>query len=98
MKEKQGYVYIITNTYNTTLYVGVTSNLQRRIYEHKNKMFEGFSNTYKLNKLIYYEVFDNIENAIQREKQLKNWHRNWKVNLIISINPELKDLYEEILY
>ena len=85
-------VYILTNSTNSTFYIGVTSNLPKRIWEHKNKVVEGFSNKYNLHKLVYYELTENIEAAINREKQLKNWHRNWKINLIKEINPEFCDL------
>jgi len=86
------YVYILTNKSNTVLYVGVTSDLNKRIYEHKNKLIEGFSSKYNLSKLIYFETTNNIEDAIAREKQLKKWHRKWKVNLIKEMNPEFDDL------
>jgi putative endonuclease len=69
------YVYIITNKWNRVLYVGVTNDLIRRIYEHKEKLVDSFSNKYNLNKLVYYEIFDDPENAIRREKRLSNWHR-----------------------
>ncbi len=95
--EKQSYIYIITNTANTTLYTGVTSNLIKRIYEHKNKIIEGFSSKYNLTKLVYYEVFDNIEYAIEREKQIKNYKRYKKINLINETNPEWIDLYNKIV-
>ena len=85
-------VYIMTNCNNTTFYIGVTSNLQKRIWEHKNKVVEGFTKKYNINKLVYYEITDSIESAIIREKQLKNWHREWKLNLIKDNNPEFKDL------
>jgi len=75
-----------------TLYVGVTNDLQRRIYEHKNKLIDGFSKKYNITKLVYYEVCSSINDAIRREKQLKNWHRHWKINLIESFNKEWKDL------
>ena len=90
------YIYIITNTYHTTLYIGVTNNLIRRVYEHKHKMVKGFSNTYNLNKLIYYEQYTNITKAIEREKQLKKWTRKWKECLIEKQNPSWRDLYGEI--
>ena len=90
-------VYIITNTKNTTLYIGVTSNLKKRIFEHKNKVVEGFSKRYNLNKLVYYELTENIETALNREKQLKKWHRDWKIDLICKFNPEFRDLYYDIL-
>jgi len=75
-----------------TLYIGVTDDLNRRLYEHKNKLIEGFTKKYNLTKLVYVETFNRIEDAIRREKQLKNWHRQWKINLIESINKERKDL------
>lgn len=89
---KQYYVYILTNFSNTVLYIGVTGNLERRIYEHKNGLLEGFSKKYKVNKLVYFEQGFDINEAIYREKQLKNWHRDWKMNLIKEVNPDLKDL------
>jgi putative endonuclease len=92
---RQYYIYILTNRNNNVLYVGVTNNLVRRIYEHKNKLIEGFSKRYKLTKLVYYETTESIESAIEREKQLKNWHRDWKINLINQFNPEWKDLSNE---
>ncbi len=94
---KYGYVYIITNKPFGTLYIGVTSDLVKRVYEHKNKMAEGFSKRYGLDKLVYYEMHETIEIAITREKQLKEWNRNWKLRLIIEQNPEWKDLYENIV-
>jgi len=90
------YVYILTNKNNSTLYIGVTNDLIRRICEHKNEFVDGFSRRYKLHKLIYYEQTDSMIQAIEREKQLKRWHRNWKINLINEKNPEWKDLYYEI--
>jgi len=90
------YVYIMTNMAFGTLYIGVTNNLIRRVFEHKEKVTEGFTKEYGLDKLVYYEVHDSIESAIVREKQLKKWNRNWKLRLIMERNPEWKDLYEEI--
>lgn len=87
------WLYILTNKLNTTFYIGVTNNLSRRIYEHRNGLVEGFSKNYKLKKLIYFESFPDPINAIRREKQLKNWHRNWKINLIKETNPDFHDLY-----
>ena len=89
---KSYYVYILTNRHNTTLYIGVTNNLERRIFEHKNGLIQGFSRKYKLKKLIYFEECDDINSAIAREKQLKNWHRAWKLNLIRESNPNFADL------
>ena len=97
MQEKCGYTYIITNISNTVLYIGVTSNLQRRIYEHKNKLIEGFSKRYNLSKLVYYEVTQEISLAIKREKFLKSKTRKYKIKLIEEFNPEWKDLYDSIL-
>ncbi len=92
---KKGYVYIIGNN-RPTVYIGVTSDLRKRIWQHKEDLVKGFSSKYKLHKLLYYEVFENIELAIRREKQLKNWRRGWKIDLIRSINPEFIDLYLNI--
>ncbi|MBA7516627.1 hypothetical protein ES705_08675 [subsurface metagenome] len=91
--ENQYYIYILANKRNGTLYIGVTSNLVKRIYEHKNNIIEGFSKKYNIHKLVYYEITDDIESAIRREKQLKKWNRKWKINLIEKNNPEWKDLY-----
>ncbi|PIQ71942.1 hypothetical protein COZ40_00970 [Candidatus Roizmanbacteria bacterium CG_4_10_14_3_um_filter_39_13] len=92
----QYFVYIITNKNNTVLYIGVTNNLVRRIYQHKNKTISSFSSKYNLNKLVYYEVFPRIELAIEREKQLKAGSRAKKNLLIQSINPNSEDLYFQI--
>ena len=86
------YVYILTNRYNTVLYIGVTNNLLRRVYEHKQGMLDGFTKRYKLHKVVYYESFSQVKDAIAREKQLKHWHREWKENLIREQNPQWKDL------
>jgi len=88
-----GYFYILFNKRNGTLYSGVTSDLPKRIYEHKSKKFEGFTKKYDVDKLGYYEVFDRIEDAIQREKQIKAGSRQKKIDLIVSMNPDWKDLY-----
>ncbi len=90
-------VYILTSQRNGTLYVGVTNNLPRRVYEHKKGLVDGFTKRYEIHQLVYYEVFDNPESAIQREKQLKHWNRMWKLKLIESTNPEWKDLYDSII-
>lgn len=81
----------MTNT-SKTLYIGVTNDLYRRVYDHKNKLIEGFTKKYNLTKLVYFETFNRIEDAIRREKQLKNWHRQWKINLIESVNKDWKDI------
>ena len=91
---KQSYVYIMTNK-SKTLYVGVTNNLQRRVYEHKNKMIKGFTSKYNITKVVYFEVFNDIESAIKREKQIKGWLRKKKIDLIESMNPDWNDLSEE---
>lgn len=96
MNELQGVVYMLANKYNNVLYTGVTSNLQRRLAEHKLHINQGFSAKYNTDKLVYYELFDRLDLAIQREKQLKNWKREWKDKLINDINPEWKDLSEDI--
>jgi putative endonuclease len=88
---KQYYVYIMTNIART-LYTGVTNNLERRAYEHKMKLIPGFTARYNLNRLVYYEIAVNISSAIKREKQIKGWLRNKKIELVESINPEWKDL------
>jgi putative endonuclease len=93
---KQGYVYIMSNTYRTTFYIGVTSNLEGRFWEHVNNEGSVFVKRYHLHDLIFYEHFDQIEAAIAREKQLKNWHRDWKINLIKTMNPDLKDLRDHL--
>jgi len=89
---KTYYVYILTNKFRTTFYIGVTNNLSKRILEHNEKRGSVFTKKYNLNSLIYYEEFTSIHEAISREKQLKNWKREWKLNLIKEINPTLKDL------
>lgn len=96
MNNKQFYVYIMTNKYNNVFYTGITNDLKRRIYEHKNRLVEGFTKKYNINKLLYYEVFDDAYNAISREKQIKGFSRTKKLNLINSMNKEWKDLYGEL--
>lgn len=91
------FVYILTNFEETTFYIGVTSNLKKRIWEHKNKVVEGFTKKYNVNKLVYYEQTDSIETALNREKQLKRWHRQWKINLIKEFNPNFEDLFDSIV-
>ena len=85
-------VYIMTNYSQSSLYIGVISNLQKRVWEHKNKVVAGFTKKYNINRLVYYELTDSIEAAINREKQLKRWHRDWKINLIKEVNPDFRDL------
>ena len=92
---KNYFVYILSNK-NKVLYVGMTDILQRRVYEHRLGLVEGFTQKYKVKKLVYYEILPDLESAVKREKQLKNWHRQWKINLIESKNKQWKDLYPEI--
>lgn len=89
---KQFYVYILGNWNDRVLYIGVTGNLERRLFEHKHKLIAGFTEKYNINKLLYYEVFDFAPDALRREKQLKSWRREKKDNLITNANPEWKDL------
>ncbi len=93
---KEYCVYIMTNIRNTVLYTGVTNNLKRRVLEHKTRAGGGFTKRYNVNKLIYFEVGDDVNQAIFREKQIKSWNRKRKEELINGFNPEWKDLYEEI--
>ncbi|MEQ9229907.1 MAG: GIY-YIG nuclease family protein [Cyclobacteriaceae bacterium] len=93
---KGGYIYIITNKNRTVLYTGVTSHLQSRIYQHKQGEGSSFASKYNCEDLIYYEFFEDIETAIAREKQIKKWKREYKENVINEMNPEWKDLYDNI--
>ena len=89
------YVYILTNKTNSVIYIGITNNLLRRLYEHKNKLLDGFTKKYNINKLVYFEQTSDINEAIKREKTLKKWNREWKIELIKKQNPEFKDLSSE---
>lgn len=93
---KQYCIYILTNQSHKSLYIGVTNDLPRRIYEHKNKLVKGYTEKYNLNKLVYYEQTENVMSALNREKQLKNWHREWKIDLITEFNSIWKDLSDEV--
>ena len=93
---KQYCVYIATNKNNTTLYIGVTGNLPKRIYEHKNKVVDGFTKKYNLDKLVYFEQTEDVQSALRREKQLKNWRKEKKLVLIERMNPKWFDLSEDI--
>jgi len=95
--EKQGYVYILTNVHNKVLYTGVTSDLVKRVYEHKNKMVDGFTKKYNVHKLVHFEVSEDMMTAIEREKQIKGWLRKKKIALIEKNNPEWKDLYDGLV-
>lgn len=96
MYSKTYSVYIVTNEKYGTLYIGVTNNLEGRVWEHKNKVNEGFSSKYKTYKLVYHEEYEDINGAIDREKQLKTWNRQWKINLIEKENPNWEDLYNSL--
>ena len=91
-EEKHFYVYLLTNWNNKVMYVGVTNDLQRRLYEHKNKVVKGFTEKYNVDKLIYFEETGDVISALAREKEIKKWRREKKNNLVISINPEWRDL------
>ena len=95
--QKQSFVYILFNKSDGVLYTGVTSDLVKRVFEHKSKVIKGFTQKYNVDKLGYYEVFEDIEQAILREKQIKAGSRKKKIELIESINPEWRDFYEDIL-
>jgi putative endonuclease len=90
---KYYYVYILASKRNGTLYIGLTSNLSRRVYEHKNDIIEGFTKKYNIHMLVYYEKYQEVSQAILREKRLKRWKREWKLNLIEKQNPDWEDLY-----
>jgi putative endonuclease len=94
---RKGYLYILASRRNGTLYVGVTSDLVKRIGEHRQKLVEGFTKKYEVTDLVYYEAFEEIRDAIVRERQVKEWKRKWKTDLIQSVNPYWRDLYEDIL-
>ena len=96
MEEKQYYVYILTNKSNTVLYTGGTGDLKRRVYEHKAELVEGFTKRYNVDKLVFYEVSNDIESAILREKQIKGGSRAKKITLVNGLNPEWKDLYDDL--
>ena len=95
--ERQPCVYLLANRRNGTLYVGVTSNLIRRVWEHKNDLTEGFTKRYQVHTLVWCEVHDNMESAITREKAIKGWRRAWKIGLIEKSNGQWRDLYEEFI-
>lgn len=97
MRERQPCVYILASKRNGTLYIGVTSDLIKRAWEHKNDLVDGFTKEYGVHQLVYFEMLDDMESAIQREKQLKKWNRDWKIDLIEKDNPEWADLYESLI-
>ena len=92
---KKYFVYILSSK-NRVLYIGFTDVLARRIYEHKQGLIDGFTKKYNVNRLVYYETQPSLSSAVKREKQLKNWHRQWKINLIESVNKDWQDLYSQI--
>ena len=92
----QYFVYILASKKNGTLYIGVTNNLLKRVYEHKNNLVEGFTQKYDVHNLVYYEIFRNIQDAITREKNIKKWKRKWKTELIEESNPNWEDLYDTL--
>ncbi len=91
------YVYIMASKRNGTLYIGVTKNLIKRVYEHKHNLVESFTKKYNVHKLVYYEYTEDVISAIEREKRLKTWQRQWKLRLIEEMNPEWNDLYDELI-
>ncbi len=93
--QKRYYIYLLTNWNNKVMYVGVTNNLERRLYEHKNKLVKGFTEKYNVHRLVYYEETPDVHIALQREKEIKKWRREKKDNLVIAANPGWKDLCEE---
>ncbi len=96
-REKTYYIYVMTNKTRTTIYIGVTNDLVKRVIQHQRAETEGFTKTYKLNRLVYYEIFDDVLDALAREKQLKGWRREKKNALIATLNPLWEDLSEEML-
>jgi len=97
MKNRQYYVYILASKQYGTLYIGVTSNLIKRISEHKYDLVEGFTRKHHVHNLVYFETSEDINSVITREKQLKKWERKWKIQLIESHNPEWRDLYSDLI-
>ena len=95
--DRSFYVYILTNQRYGTLYVGVTNDLVRRVWEHKSDLVDGFSKRHRLHRLVWYEAHDDVYQAITREKLIKKWHRDWKVNLIQAMNPDWVDLYANVV-
>ena len=93
----QYYIYILSNWNDKVIYIGVTNNLKRRVYEHKNEVIDGFTKKYHVHKLVYYETTTEVKAALEREKQLKGWKREKKDSLVTDMNPNWKDLYDEIV-
>jgi putative endonuclease len=97
MRERSPCVYILASKRNGTLYIGVTSDLIKRVWEHKNDLVEGYTKQYGVHQLVYFEMHEDMESAIQREKQLKKWNRDWKIDLIEKDNLEWADLYDSLV-
>lgn len=96
VQNRQSFIYILTNKYNSVLYTGVTSDLKKRVWEHREKLVDGFAKRYNVTKLVYYEVFADIRDAIAREKQIKAGSRQKKIDLIVGMNSEWRDLYDDL--
>jgi putative endonuclease len=94
--EKVGYVYILANARYGNMYVGVTSDLVQRVWQHRGEFVDGFTKTYGIKRLVWYEIHGGIEEAIYREKQIKKWNRTWKINMVHKFNPLWRDLFDEI--
>ena len=94
---KSYYVYILASKRNGTLYIGVTNDLVRRAYDHKSNVIQGFTEKYGVHNLVYYESYTDVRDALTREKRLKKWKRQWKIDLIESVNPDWRDLYSQII-
>jgi putative endonuclease len=93
MPERQYFVYIMTNKSNTSLYTGMTNDLYRRVYEHKQKLVDGYTSKHNINRLVYFEVGESVQSVIEREKQIKSWKRQKKIDLVNTMNPKWEDLY-----
>jgi putative endonuclease len=96
MNKKNYFVYILASKKNGTLYTGVTSSLKRRVFEHKEKKIEGFTKKYNIDRLVYYELYTSVYRAINREKNIKKWNREWKIRIIEELNPKWSDLYNDL--
>ena len=97
MRNKQAVIYIMASSKNGTIYIGVTNNLITRVWQHKSDMIKGFSKKYKVHRLVYFKQHTSMQSAIEREKQIKKWKRQWKLKLIEKLNPAWKDLYTDII-
>ena len=97
MNQRAYYIYILASKRNGTLYIGVTNDLIRRVYEHKNDLVDGFTKKYRVHRLVYYEETNDVYEAILREKRMKKWKRQWKIELIEKMNPHWRDLYDELI-